>query len=263
MNNRTIIIALVISISTVVLLSVASTEAWALLSLPKHIIAFWPADGNATDVTGHGHNGTLVGGVTFGPARTNQAFFFNGTNGFVKVGSLGIFNTNKPFSIVAWVKPTSSILHDNSSRVILQEGATGSNTPYDKFMVGFALGRATESGVLSLEIGATQTFSQVVYVPTLVPANKWSFVAATYDGSQTAAGMKLYINGIAQSTATLGSGFTGTATSRDQWSIGAEGYAPTPVDSFNGGIDDVKVFSCALNSTQVAAQFHGNNRATC
>ena len=260
-----IMIPVLLLISIVSLVSVQNTEASTfLLSLPKTIIAFWPADGNATDVTGHGHNGVLSGGVTYGPGKTKQAFVLDGTSGFVNVGSLGVDNTNKPFSIVAWIYPKYSMLHDGGAHTIVQQGSTASNSNANgEFMVDFDVGTNVYPGKLELEIGSTQTFSQAKVVQSTLTPGKWTFVAATYDGSQTPGGMKLYINGVEQSSVLLGSGFTGTAAPRDQWSIGAQGYAPTPIDFFKGKIDDVKIFSCALNSTEVMAQFHGNNRATC
>jgi hypothetical protein len=258
-------LTVVLSISIIAVISVQNAEASTfLLSIPKTIIAFWPADGNAMDVTGHGHNGVLSAGVTFGPGKTNQAFVLNGTSGFVNVGSLGINNTNAPFSIVAWVFPKYAMLHDADSHTIVQQGSTASNSNANgEFIANFNVGRTGHPGVIALEIGATQTFSQLKVVQSALIPGKWTFVAATYDGSQTPDGMKLYINGVEQPTTLLGSGFTGTAVSRDQWSIGAQGYAPTPVDFFKGSIDDVKVFSCALNSTEVMSQFHGHNRASC
>ena len=258
-------LTVVLSLSIIIIVSVQNAEASTfLLSLPKDIIAFWPADGNATDVTGHGHNGVLSGGVTFGPGKTHQAFVLDGTSGFVNVGSLGISDTSTPFSIVAWVYPKYAMLHDGGSHTIVQQGSTASDSnAYGQFMMDFDVLTSSNPGTIGLEIGATQDFSQLkVTQSTLIPG-KWTFVAATYDGSQTPDGMKLYINGVEQSTTLVGSGFTGTAVPRDQWSIGAQGYAPTPIDFFKGKIDDVKVFSCALNSTEVMAQFHGHNRATC
>src|SRR5690242_20098295 len=57
---------------------------------PSGMVAWWRADGSATDVVG-GHDGTLVGGVTYTPiscatsvtkgGMVGQAFSFDGTSG--------------------------------------------------------------------------------------------------------------------------------------------------------------------------------------
>ena len=100
-------------------------------------------------------------------------------------------------------------------------------------------------------------------MPSAITGNNWTFVAATYDGSKTADGMKLYINGTLQNAQTEGDTLTGTTTPRDQWSIGTENPVPNHFYFFKGSIDDVKVFSCALSPSDVANAFHRPNFVQC
>jgi len=59
--------------------------AQSCLIPPTNMIAWWSADGHTVDITGLGHNGTLVNGATYGPGEVGQAFSFNGTTAYVQV----------------------------------------------------------------------------------------------------------------------------------------------------------------------------------
>ena len=54
-------------------------------------VACYPAEGNANDVIG-GHNGTLVGGVSFAPGKFGQAFSLDGSTGYINLGSSPAFD---------------------------------------------------------------------------------------------------------------------------------------------------------------------------
>lgn len=257
----TVVTISVIPVIFFVLTQSAAAEEF-VSSVPNTLVAFWPADGNAKDVTGHGHNGVLTNGVTFGPGITRGAFVFNGVNGSVNVGSLGINNTTAPFSIVAWVKITNST--NFSPTTIVQEGSEANGFDNGQFFAELDFSPPVHPGTLDFQIGATQTFSQLKYTNMNLTEGKWTFVAATYDGSRTPVGMKIYINGVGQPTTRAGSGFTGTDIPRDQWSIGAQGYSSPPnFDPFNGSIDDVRVYSCPLTSHEIQGLFHGFNIVQC
>jgi hypothetical protein len=46
------------------------------VSPPGGLIAWWPGDGDATDIAGH-HNGTLQNGASFGTGEVGQTFQFD------------------------------------------------------------------------------------------------------------------------------------------------------------------------------------------
>ena len=76
-------------------------------SFPSGLVAWWPADDDATDAVGD-NDGTLYGAATFMAGKIGSAFQFDGGASHVDFGtSMGNFGTND-FSIGCWMKPMSS-----------------------------------------------------------------------------------------------------------------------------------------------------------
>ena len=75
---------------------------------PPGLTNWWAGEGNAEDSRGSA-NGTISGGVSFVPGIIGQAFRFDGTSGLIDLGSnVGNFGTSD-FSIVYWVRTTTSV----------------------------------------------------------------------------------------------------------------------------------------------------------
>ena len=88
-----------------------------------------------------------------------------------------------------------------------------------------------------------------------VPNDVNSRVVVTYDGSKTAAGVKIYLNGALVTTAiasdTFGAGVM-TPVSATKFAIGCD---PSGNQRFNGNIDEVSVHSTAWSAASVAADY--------
>ena len=228
------------------------------LPQPPKLIGWWPADGNASDVVG-GHNGILSGDVTFGLGRTGQAFNFDG-NSSVSLGSLGIDSDTEPYSVIVWINPSASAINDGLTHTIVAQGSTANGFGNGQYFNHFSLFGKDGLGVLEVEIGATQTYSQLESTLPVISPNQWSLVTVTYDGSRTSTGIKIYVNDMEQTTTLRGSGFTSYGSPRDGWIIGSEigGFDP-----FTGLIDNVKVFSCTLPQSDIHEEFLAHDLIKC
>ncbi|MEQ1830934.1 MAG: DUF1549 domain-containing protein, partial [Pirellula sp.] len=91
-----------------------------------------------------------------------------------------------------------------------------------------------------------------------VPADVFTNVAFTYDGSGKAAGLKLYINGALAKTTVKADALAGSIKSNTPFSIGRRGNSSTP---FEGRIDELKIFKRELTSGDVANSYFGNIRS--
>ena len=90
-----------------------------------------------------------------------------------------------PFSTGAWINPTE--VH-NINNVILSKFGIQSGKEWEF--------RINQGGYLDLALYDHSTKSKInVRTDTIIDANKWSFVVATYDGSGSHNGIKVYING--------------------------------------------------------------------
>ncbi len=83
-----------------------------------------------------------------------------------------------------------------------------------------------------------------------LPANVFTHLAITYDGSGKASGVKMYVNGLLAPTRIAKDKLRNTIKSQTPFSIGRRGDASTP---FHGLIDDVQVFGFRLSDDQVLA----------
>ena len=64
-------------------------------SLSNGLVAYYPFDGNASDMSGNGNHGT-VNGATLVPDKEgneNSAFYFDGVNDYIDLGKLGNFSS--------------------------------------------------------------------------------------------------------------------------------------------------------------------------
>lgn len=78
---------------------------------------------------------------------------------------------------------------------------------------------------------------------------------ATYDGSQTATGITLYIDGVAQAVTIDGSSFTGSIVNTEPVNVGERTTNGTA--NFNGNMADLRIYDVELSSSQVSTLFAG------
>jgi streptogramin lyase len=162
--------------------------------------------------------------------------------------------------------PSSSIV-DSSGNVYVGEFSKNrivkfSPTGAVLYQIGPNLYGTPTSATLFVEIGSGQSYSQAKYTSPVVLPNHWSLVAVTYDGSRTADGIKIYVNGTEQTTTSIGSGFTKFANPRDQWTIGSDAV-PGGYDTFVGLIDEAEIYNSAVTQQEIQAEFAADSAGKC
>ena len=158
-----------------------------------------------------------------------NALNFDGSNDYVNVGDVIEGFTTITFE--AWVFHVSSGTWDeiSSKAYVNSFGITGDDRLW------FHLGDGTVGGWFSPSgVGSTST----------IPTNKWTHVAATWDGTTA----KLYINGVLDNTAA----HTGTVGSNDSLR-GIGGYGSGGSNLFSGKIDELRIYDSVLSQSAIAA----------
>ena len=205
------------------------------------IVAQYDFSGNANDVSGFANHGTVNGAVLttdrFG--NINSAHLFDGIDDYIDLGVSTSFILVDEFSISAWVKPD-----EFSSDMKIVEQADNTNF-WDNYQV-----YVNPNGQVG--VGLRSSFSNTEYTLTssLLELNQWNNIIVSWSKSINGGLCKVFING---SEATYQ---TQEALVTDIWTepiestkIGADIHAG--FDAFNGAIDDVKIFSCALSPSQI------------
>ena len=199
------------------------------------LVGWWPFDETtglvAPDAAGS-NDGRLAGfrAPRWPQGELGRALEFNGaTANTVVVPSAPALNPAAQISLSAWIYSyTAGSAH---TETIIAKGA-GSGAQYS-----LAVARG---GVVRFTLGAAGLSSETRIVP-----NSWTHVLASFDGET----MHIYLNGEIDPNSLEHSG--PIAASESELLIGSTGSA-TELDTFNGLIDDVRVYSYGLNFASVA-----------
>ncbi|MBI2096757.1 MAG: LamG domain-containing protein [Candidatus Sungbacteria bacterium] len=191
------------------------------------------------DQSGRGNDGTLSGAAARIAGKIGQALHFDGSSASVSIGTPSILNNLAALSVSVWIKFDST---------------TG-----DKRIVGKCTG-ATNCVGWKLLINATNNriFFRVDYDTqdlihnsnsNLVLPDAWYHIVLTWDGSATAANARIYVNGSEVTYATA----TNASTNRvnDSTTSFIIGAATNGSDTFNGSIDDVRVYNRVLTTDEI------------
>jgi hypothetical protein len=181
------------------------------------------------DISGKGYNINLVNGPTYS-GEYGGAMVFDGTNDYGITRSLAQLEMgNRSCTIAAWFKTT-----DTTGAIATKRG-TG--TGYELYIYGsgklYADGYSTATGVFSVSAINNNTV-------------KYGVVVFDYPNST----IRLYINGVADNTASLSSG--GNDTSAYFNIARSQQYT----DYFAGTIYSVQVYNKALSATEILQNFN-------
>jgi hypothetical protein len=222
-----------------------------VIDIPRNgLVAFYPFNSNANDVSGNNLHGT-VNGATPGTDRFgygNKAYNFNGTSAYIAVGNpaqLQIINT---ITLSVWVKSPSFTYGQN---ILSKTQCTNSSCTEGN---GYKL-KLTQTG------DGTEYYGAYIYYPGSGPtghnfaggasfsANEWVNYTFTLDGSNA----KWYKNGVEEFDASNHQPLTAAALGNFEIgrSSGGGFY-------FNGPIDDVAVYNIALSASEVLQLYNQN-----
>lgn len=229
--------------------------AWLLLAAPvpaATLVGFWNLNENggntATDDSGSGNTGTLINSPQWIPGESGSALnFANGGKGYVSASGAESLSDlyAHGMTVAAWIKPRSAgggnggrILdkdNNNGGWFFSMNGATGVKLAIDTFTVS-SPSRVSTTGI---------------------KLNVWQHVAATWDGSVTGSNIHIYINGVlADGTAVNGSGVA-EADEDTPFAIGNRSV--DVARPFDGGIDEVRVYSGVLTAAEIQALANGTS----
>lgn len=227
------------------------------------LVAYYPFNGNANDLSGNNNNGTVSGATltTDRSGTASKAYSFNGTDNYVSVphnSSLSASSTQ--LTISAWVKVNQFTGSPNKAACILEK-ASGTSGDWGLHYQDFD----ADNSIEKLRFGGYTWYSNTILMQGLhtstVPAlNQWVHIVYTVDRNS---GTKYYINGenesgvgiggnngvLSPNTSTLYIGKSGTIGGRFIYITGSN------YNYFNGAIDDIRIFNKVLTEDQIEYLF--------
>ncbi len=216
-----------------------SSNSIEVSATPAEMFGWWKFDATsgttAADSGSGGNPGTLQSGATWGVGAISNAVHLDGTaNGYVSlpVGLIGALND---FTISTWVKVDANATW---ARVF----DFGSGTGTYMFLAPASGGTSVRYAITTGSSGGEQQLNRAGNLSTGV----WHHLAVTLSGSTGV----LYVDGVPANTnlsMTLQPSSLGSTT---QNYIGKSQWADP---NLTGSVDDFRIYSRALNATEVAA----------
>ncbi len=216
---------------------------------PSGPVAYWKFDENTgtttSDSSGNGNNGTISGGATWTIGKIGNALSYNGVNGYVDAGNNTILQITGAISLEGWIKINN--LSVNSGLFGRGHGL-GSNGNFGYFLTYYA-----PTNALYFDTYNTTTRNALVKTNATIDTN-WHHIAATWDGTTSTNGKKLYIDGVlvAQKTSSIDS----MGNPSYNFRIGIDSINNYPA---NAVIDEVKVYNRALSASEVLADYNAGS----
>ena len=197
------------------------------------LIAHWPLDGDARDVSGFGHHGTVMGAAAVPDrnGRPQTALAFDGVDDAVQIPSTPVLNVQSAITVAFWMRIDGFFARESFpiSHGSWQNRWKISIIPEKKLRWTVK----TEQGIADLDS------------PEPLQAGRFYHVAATYDGQR----LRLFLDGQPQAeTAWQGALLTTPlALTLGQMLPGDTNY------NFKGVLDEVRLYNRALSEEDIRA----------
>jgi hypothetical protein len=227
-----------------VALSVLSLSVTAQEWLTNGLVAYFPFNGTAADVSGNGNNGTVSDAVLavdrFG--TPNSAYAFDGVSSFIRVPDSSSLRIANDITVTCWVnfaEPNMAV------RLLGKGGYCGKNYGlwYDQGLSWMFQEFPPEGGCIG---GQENTASAT---PNAVPG-QWYQVVGLRSGNVA----RLYVNGVHVATSPVCS--SSTYVGNESLLIGtpdpADPPSNPPATRMHGSLDDIRIYNRALTSDEVS-----------
>jgi predicted ribosomally synthesized peptide with SipW-like signal peptide len=203
------------------------------------LVAYYPFEGSADDVSGNGYDGSNAGDVSYASGRVGQAASFDGDGDYVSVADDAGLDLTSRFSLSAWVKTPQP--QPSYTRLISRERSGQGNRQYN---LGVTPGGSRPRTVVDTE----DTNGVEVSGTTEVTDGSWHHIAVTFAADD---GLRLYVDGTLEDQTPV----SAPVVSRPS-DLVLSGVAHSPTQlQFSGLADDVRIYSRALSAGEVQSLY--------
>ncbi|MFH2142603.1 MAG: LamG-like jellyroll fold domain-containing protein, partial [Bacteroidota bacterium] len=213
---------------------------WPLAAQHPCLVADYPFNANANDESGNGNNG-IVNGATLTTDRfgnADAAYSFDGVDDFIDISCINPstidLNTNG-LNITSWFQTDDNVQNAWIVHLCFQVKVNINN------------------GIINCAVKTDNDWSPDISFPV---NNDWHCVSFNYLKNNK---IELFVDGVLRTTLSIAN----TSLANECWqvssSIGKYWYSLLPgYDDwfFNGKIDDIKIYNCALDSSEIDSLYH-------
>ena len=222
-----------------------------VLNLDAANIKSYPGSGTTwSDLSGNKLNGTLTNNTynTLGGGNIS----FNGTNSVVGLGDSDLFSftsgggVDLPFSICIWTK-------------VVVDGMLLAKSQYNGSWIREWTLSVNSSGIVSALLFKSDSSAYLLRSSiSSITTNTWNYLSITYDGTKNSSGIKIYINGVLQSTSDGSSGiYNGMTNTSVTLEFGRQYNTGGANNYLNGNISNVLIYrNKELTATEVLQNYN-------
>ncbi|MFX0065361.1 MAG: LamG domain-containing protein [Candidatus Hermodarchaeota archaeon] len=182
---------------------------------------------------------------------SNFALDFDGSNDYVDCGNDASLVITGALTVEIWFKPDTLV---GLSKTLISKGQSGFSYQYGSYGLYLSF-----TGYLYWDLyftdGSTYERRTISYRPTGgFQTDLWYHVAGVWDGTLNTGAIKLYMNGQLVGTNTPTKSQLNAPSGNYNLTIGRNTYSQSMY--FNGAIDEVRILSRALNSTEILTDYN-------
>jgi hypothetical protein len=196
---------------------------------------------NVPDVSGSGHNGTLIGGAAWSPTegpKSDGAIYLDGNNDTVNLGSPSDFdNLGANYTLSVWMKTTMDSTTSNTRILSTYSSPRLSGIQYS----------ANEKGRIDVR-DSDNSYRSVVGGPALND-DLWHHIVAVRNGFD----FTLYIDGVNVNTVNDPAVSSDAILSSQNWYVGSQSGTSM---FLNALIDDVRIYNRSLSENDVETLYN-------
>ena len=210
-------------------------------SLATGLVAYYPFDGNASDMSGNNGHGSIIGATptTDRYDRVGKAYGFDGVNDRIRINDQAL-NGKNAFSLSIWIKPLPGAAHFIS----------GANVARDnEFLISLASSNR-------LDFVSKQSGGNGVPHTSAYSTSQWfgNWVHLIMTRANSSSGMEFFVDGRFAELFGMAAGApqidsNGLWLGADQDSVGG-GWQTG--NYFKGSIDEVRIYDRALSPSEVS-----------
>jgi hypothetical protein len=219
----------------------ASIDLNRLANVVDGLVAWYPFDGSAEDMSGNGNNGTVYGAILgtdrFGNA--NKSYSFDGVDDYIDLGDKPEFDGRDTQTISLWFfVATKGSGGSSDMRPILSKWKTWGSPVKNAFLID--AGEVSIGLRVSSDSGSTQVKTKNYFL------NKWHHIALVFDRGN----ISVYLDGQLENEESFDS--TSLSDSSERLLVGNYYKIYNPAyKTFHGSIDDIRIYNRALSNSKI------------
>ena len=199
------------------------------------LVAYYPMDGDATDASGNGLDGTVMGDPAWIDGALDGAIECDGEGDYVDVAHADALDITGAISLSLWIRPDAEDPEGQGLETAPMSKALSGASPSWSWQVRYGWGSAQPYMAFTFNTSPRAW----AYVGRNLDQGEWSHIACSADGETLTA----YLNGMATESTAMGA----ITSSPTPVLIGSDGWG----SDWIGGIDEVAIYNRALSAEEV------------